>query len=106
MNSPLIRTSDTVHVPIFGSRRRDPSVTDASFIRAYAGRFVVFEGPDGSGKSTQFRRLARLAHDQGVRLAEVREPGGTPVGERIRRHILLARADEGLEMSVRCEMLL
>jgi dTMP kinase len=75
-------------------------------VRQYQGRFVVFEGPDGSGKSTQFRRLSELAREQGVRLAEVREPGGTPVGERIRQHIVLAKADEGLEMSVRCEMLL
>jgi dTMP kinase len=79
---------------------------DPSFIRAYAGRFLVFEGPDGSGKSTQFRRLSELARQQGVTICEVREPGGTPVGERIRQHIVLAKADEGLEMSVRCEMLL
>ncbi len=77
-----------------------------SFIRAYAGRFIVLEGPDGSGKSTQFRRLSDLAKSQGVKTFEVREPGGTPVGERIRQHIVLAKADEGLEMSVRCEMLL
>ncbi len=80
--------------------------TPPSFIRAYAGRFIVLEGPDGSGKSTQFRRLADLAKQQGVNIFEVREPGGTPVGERIRQHIVLAKADEGLEMSVRCEMLL
>jgi dTMP kinase len=66
----------------------------------------VFEGPDGSGKSTQFRRLSELAKAQGVKVFEVREPGGTEVGERIRQHIVLAKADEGLEMSVRCEMLL
>ncbi len=77
-----------------------------SFIRAYAGRFIVLEGPDGSGKSTQFRKLSDLAKAQGVKVFEVREPGGTPVGERIRQHIVLAKADEGLEMSVRCEMLL
>lgn len=79
---------------------------DPSWIRQYQGRFVVFEGPDGSGKSTQFRRVTELAKSQGVAITEVREPGGTPVGERIRQHIVLAKADEGLEMSVRCEMLL
>ncbi len=79
---------------------------DPSFIRAYAGRFIVLEGPDGSGKSTQFRKLSDLCKQQGVKHFEVREPGGTPVGERIRQHIVLAKADEGLEMSVRCEMLL
>lgn len=79
---------------------------DPAWIRSYAGRFVAFEGPDGSGKSTQFRRLSELAKAQGVTVCEVREPGGTPVGERIRQHIVLAKADEGLEMSIRCEMLL
>lgn len=79
---------------------------DTAFLRRYAGRFLVFEGPDGSGKSTQFRRLSELGQRMGIPLCEVREPGGTPVGERIRRHIVLARAEEGLEMSARCEMLL
>jgi dTMP kinase len=79
---------------------------DAAFLRKYAGRFLVFEGPDGSGKSTQFRRLSELCQQLGIAVCEVREPGGTPVGERIRQHIVLAKADEGLEMGVRCEMLL
>lgn len=83
-----------------------PAPTGPSWAREYRGRFVVFEGPDGSGKSTQFRRFSALLKDQGVAICEVREPGGTPVGERIRKHIVLARAEEGLEMSVRCEMLL
>jgi len=86
-----------------------PSATpkqDVAFLRRYAGRFLVFEGPDGSGKSTQFRRLSELAQQLGIALCEVREPGGTPVGERIRQHIVLAKADEGLEMGTRCEMLL
>jgi len=88
------------------ARAANPPQPDPSWIRAYQGRFVVFEGPDGSGKSTQFRRTVDLAKQHGVRIFEVREPGGTPVGERIRQHILLARADEGLEMGIRCEMLL
>jgi len=64
---------------------------------------VVFEGPDGSGKSTQFRRLSEACAAAGVKLREVREPGGTPTGERI-REALLDRALTG--MTVRCEMLL
>jgi len=67
------------------------------------GRFVVFDGPDGSGKSTQFRALADAARAAGVETVEVREPGGTPVGERIRDVLL----DPALgEMVSRCEMLL
>lgn len=78
---------------------------DHSWLSAYRGRFVVFEGPDGSGKSTQFRRLSDAAKAKGVTLCEVREPGGTPVGEKI-REALLARVQPGMDMSLRCEMLL
>ncbi|MBL8764133.1 MAG: dTMP kinase [Phycisphaerae bacterium] len=73
------------------------------WLRALAGRFVVFEGPDGSGKSTQFRRLSELCTAAGLTVTTVRDPGGTPAGERV-REILLDRALTG--MSVRCEMLL
>jgi dTMP kinase len=68
-----------------------------------AGRFIVFDGPDGSGKSTQFSRFARACREAGIEVCEVREPGGTEIGEQIRR-ILLDPANR--EMSVRCEMLL
>lgn len=78
---------------------------DHAWLNAYRGRFVVFEGPDGSGKSTQFRRLSDAAKAKGVPLCEVREPGGTPVGEKI-RETLLARVQPGMDMSLRCEMLL
>jgi dTMP kinase len=76
---------------------------DNAFLRGLAGRFVVFDGPDGSGKSTQFRRLLAALCDQHVPVCEVREPGGTAVGERI-RHILLDPAHT--EMTLRCEMML
>jgi dTMP kinase len=76
---------------------------DQELFAALAGRFIVFEGPDGSGKSTQFHRLAASCRDIGVVVEEVREPGGTDVGEKI-RSALLEHSDE--EMSLRCEMLL
>ncbi|MHC4948451.1 MAG: dTMP kinase [Planctomycetota bacterium] len=68
-----------------------------------AGRFVVFDGPDGSGKTTQFNRFAGWCRDEGVDLCEVREPGGTVIGEQIRA-ILLDPAHA--EMGVRCETML
>ncbi len=68
-----------------------------------AGRFIVFDGIDGSGKSTQLRRLVACCAEAGVPICEVREPGGTTVGERI-REILLDRSQES--MTLRCEMLL
>ena len=67
------------------------------------GKFVVFDGPDGSGKSTQLRSLAKLARAASVETVEVREPGGTSIGEKI-REVLLDPAN--CEMVTRCEMLL
>ena len=67
------------------------------------GRFVVFDGPDGAGKSTQFRRFLRLVETAGITVCEVREPGGTHIGEEIRK-VLLDPAND--DMDLRCEMLL
>ncbi len=67
------------------------------------GKFLVFEGPDGSGKSTQLRRFVALCLEHAEPVCEVREPGGTDVGERIRQ-ILLDR--DHSDMTLRCEMLL
>jgi dTMP kinase len=55
------------------------------------GTFVVVEGPEGAGKSTLVRALgARLLAD-GVRVLQVREPGGTPVAEAARKVALRSR---------------
>lgn len=54
-----------------------------------AGRFITFEGIDGAGKSTQIDRLQTLVESSGRVVCRTREPGGTPVGEKI-RGILLA----------------
>ena len=47
--------------------------------------FITFEGPDGSGKSTQAARLADALRGQGLAVCLTREPGGTNFGERVRR---------------------
>lgn len=49
------------------------------------GLFIVLEGPDGCGKTTQFRRLVTELRKQGYEVVETREPGGTPAGARIRQ---------------------
>ena len=48
------------------------------------GRFIVFEGGEGAGKSLLAARLARRLETAGVHTIEVREPGGTPAGEQAR----------------------
>jgi len=53
-----------------------------------AGRFISFEGIDGSGKSTQARRLAETLRARGQEVVLTREPGGSPGAEEIRRLVL------------------
>jgi len=53
-----------------------------------AGLFIVFEGVEGAGKTTHLRRLSRRLDRLGIAHIVVREPGGTPAGERIRDIVL------------------
>ena len=55
------------------------------------GRFITLEGLDGAGKSTHVPWIARFLEGRGVPLVVTREPGGTPLGERL-RELLLGRA--------------
>lgn len=52
------------------------------------GVFITLEGPDGAGKSSQARLLAGALTERGVDVVLTREPGGTPLGERIRELLL------------------
>ena len=66
-------------------------------------RFIVLDGPEGCGKSTQSRLLLERLTKAGQKAISVRDPGTTPIGEQIRA--LLLNPANG-EMNMRCEMLL
>jgi dTMP kinase len=55
------------------------------------GKFITFEGIDGSGKSTQLQLLAAELRSQGVNVLTTREPGGTPLGRQLRKAFLETR---------------
>ncbi len=65
--------------------------------------FITFEGPEGSGKSTQLPRLAQFLEDSSLQVVKTREPGGTKIGDQIRE--VLVRMDN-TELHPRTEILL
>lgn len=67
------------------------------------GKFIVFDGPDGSGKGTQIRMLAERLRAEGLEVTLARDPGGTEIGDRI-RNVLLGY--DLSKMDVRCETFL
>ncbi len=60
------------------------------------GLFITLEGPEGSGKSTQIRYLARALRRAGYSVVQTREPGGTVVAEAIRQTLLLSSSREAI----------
>jgi dTMP kinase len=71
--------------------------------RMLNGWLITFEGPEGGGKSTQVQRLAAYLRSMNLPCTLLREPGGTPIGDRIRQILL----DPTLrEMTQRTEILL
>ena len=68
-----------------------PTMSDLA--QGRRGRFVVLDGIDGCGKSTQARELVRWLEARGEQVVHLREPGSTVVGEGL-REILLSRASE------------
>ncbi len=52
------------------------------------GKFITFEGPDGTGKTTQIKLAAKALRDMGYEVIESREPGGTKLAEKVRDIVL------------------
>jgi len=69
----------------------------------WRGRFIVLDGPDGCGKTTQLHLLAAHLEERGLDVRTARDPGGTAIGDKI-RDLLLDR-DNG-EIDPMCEMML
>jgi len=67
------------------------------------GRFITFEGIDGCGKTTQFHMLAAWLREQGRDVVETVEPGGTGIGQQIRKILL---NPENFDLKPRAELLL
>jgi dTMP kinase len=74
------------------------------------GFFLTFEGLDGSGKTTQMRKLAAWLEARNQQITVTRQPGGTRIGDRIRKLLLdsrtenlAARAELGLMFSDRAQ---
>jgi dTMP kinase len=68
------------------------------------GLFITFEGNEGSGKSTQIKRLATRLRGTGREVVTLREPGGTPIGEEIRHTLKHSHQNEA--MTPEAELLL
>jgi len=75
----------------------------ANLAEKLAGKFIVLDGPDGSGKSTQLALLAEWLAGAGVDVVTARDPGGTEIGDRIRQILLDGRH---ADMAVPCETML
>ena len=77
----------------------------------FSGKFIVLDGPDGCGKTTQCALLAQWLKENGVEVASLRDPGDTAIGEKIRQillnpeHIAMSTATEAmLYMAARVQL--
>jgi dTMP kinase len=83
-----------------------PFIVDGGRPLPGLGRFVVFEGGEGSGKSTQVRRLVATLEAYGRSVVDTREPGATEIGRQIRSLVLEPIEEGAAPLSPRAEALL
>ncbi len=75
----------------------------SDFTDKLPGKFIVLDGPDGAGKTTQLQLLASRLESEGLTVCLVRDPGGTAIGEQVRQILLNPISGE---IDPACEMLL
>jgi dTMP kinase len=78
-------------------------MNDKMKLKKFTNKFIVLDGPDGCGKSTQTKLLAQWLEQQGVETETFRDPGTTAIGEKIRQILL---NPEHIAMGTRTELLL
>lgn len=69
------------------------------------GKFIVIEGLEGAGKSTAISQISQQLQDKGINFVNTREPGGTPLAEKM-REIVKAETDELLTPEAELLMML
>ncbi len=82
---------------------RSKSLIESIDMKDKRGKFITFEGPEGSGKSSHIKLLVEYLREKGIEVEVLREPGSTQIGEKIRQ-ILLDTALGG--MANLCELYL
>ena len=78
-------------------------MSEQNLKKSLSGKFIVLDGPDGCGKSTQAKLLVKWLSELGVKVETFREPGGTAIGEKIREILL---NPEHVAMSTQTEVML
>lgn len=87
----VLRSTDSTLYLIVQTGLHLPICIYGSLYPMRRGLFITIEGLDGSGKTTQIKRLATWMSKRGLALVQTRQPGGTPIGDQIRAVLLDSR---------------
>ena len=88
---------------LMSAAQRGPALNNENLKSKLSGKFIVLDGPDGCGKTTQCSLLARWLGKNGIDVSTFRDPGTTDIGEKIRQILL---DPQHIAMSTTAEILL